>query len=176
MVDLAFSGNVRLFQFHKVADMHVLGQFGLRSQTGVGPHFAARAHLGAVNVRKGFNPYVIGNHRITDYAVRSHMHAVAEPDVAFKDAAHINHHVFAAGEFPAHVKARGVNHRHAGIGKLLCPVVLPDPLKARKLRLGIHPLDFKTSSRAGRADAHAVTDRKADNISEIVLRLRVGGL
>ena len=54
-------------------------------------------------------------------------------------------------------------------------MILPDAFKARELRLGVDPLDFKAAARTGRIDAHAVAHRQTDDVGEVVLALGVGG-
>jgi hypothetical protein len=105
--------------------------------------------------------------------VRADAGAVAEHDAPLEDAADVDRDIAAAAQRAAQVEARGIRDRRPRAHERLGEPELHDPLDIRELRAVVDAARVALVGRDDRVDRHAVGNRGADDVGQVVLVLRV---
>ncbi|MNN18701.1 hypothetical protein D3C81_1319180 [compost metagenome] len=153
--------------------MHVLAQLGAGAQPRVRPDPARRPDLCFLDVAERLHARAGANGGIPDHAMRADVHAIVQMHAAFEHAAHVDGHIASARELAAHIDARGVRQRHAGLEQALCEVALVNALHLGQLDLAVDAQRLPQGRRLGGDDLHALVGGALDGVREVVLTLRV---
>ena len=153
--------------------MHVLRQASAGPQPRERPDAATLAELGVVEMREGEHLGAGADADVFQHAVRSHPDVVAEAHAALEHAVDVDRNVAAALERAAHVDARRVGQRHAGLEQPPRFAPLPDALQHGELLHGIDAGDFPLVLGLDGEHRHGVGHGERHQIGEVILVLRI---
>ena len=104
--------------------------------------------LSLVQMAEGLDVRARVDGHVAQHAVRADAHAVAQRDLPFEHAAHVDEDVAAADERAAQVEARGIGQRNAGFEQAARLLALPAPLELGLLHAAVHAQRFPGGAEA----------------------------
>jgi hypothetical protein len=153
--------------------MHAGGEFGSRTQAGERADDAIRSDDRVFDVAEGGETRAGTDAGVLEHAARADLDRFFENDLPFENAIHVDEHIAPAAQFATHVDARRVGQAHALLHQALGGLPLRDAFEFGQLHLAVHAEHFPFALGCVVPDRHAVGDRHADDVGQVVLLLRV---
>ena len=157
--------------------MYLFTQLGAGAQAGKGADECALPHAGtqffAVDMGEGVNGGVIGDRAIRNYAVGANAHVVAQRDMAFKHAVHVNFHILPADELAAYIQPCRVAQAHARSHQLMRLAALVFAFQLGQLLRAVHASHLHGVVNGVRHHGHAIGHGVFDDVGQVKLLLGV---
>ena len=176
MVGFAAFADGGVFHFHKIADMHFIGQFGIRAQAGIGADMGACADFAIFQMRKRFDFAAFADFGVVDDAVGADFHIIAQHHIAFKHTVHINHHILAVFQTASQIEAGRIAQGNAGFEQFIGLIALENAFQFSQLHFIVYAGGQMAGAHLHRMHFDAVCIGQCNQVGKVIFALRIVAL
>ena len=173
MIDLAAVTNRTFLEFHEVAHLDAIPEFGAWTQARERTELAALAGGSTFDVAVWMNHGARADTAVTNHVIGFDADAIAELDVALEDGVDVDEHIATAPERAADVDARRIREADALGHEFVDEARLQRTLGLSQLFLVVDTHNFFLAVGLDAVNRDAVGDGHLDDVGEVILALRV---